>query len=241
MQLQYNSLLLFIKTHPWIIIIALFVLGLTCAFISFKMKPTRRKEIKKTAAGKGWKFDPELHSPKSLFDRTGLDFFNKNVDPYAENFIYGIRKDHYEITYFDYICDEIINAAQNEEATYMTQFFSCALIEFDGGNIPSFSIEPETLLTREGEKLGTGQKDIDFDEFPEFSDNYYLYGSDEPAIRQFFNGNIISIFEKNKGLHAYTSGKSMLIVAQRIGTHKINDFIVNAQDVADVIGAEIKY
>ena len=33
----------------------------------------------------------------------------------------------------------------------------------------------------------------------------------------------------------------MLIVAQRIGTHKINDFIVNAQDVADVIGAEIKY
>ena len=52
-------------------------------------------------------------------------------------------------------------------------------------NIPSFNLYPETWFHRMGDLLL--KRDIDFDEDPIFSHKFVLSGSDQAAIREFFD------------------------------------------------------
>jgi hypothetical protein len=58
---------------------------------------------------------------------------------------------------------------------------------------PSFYLCPESTLWKLTEKLGN--KDIDFDDAPEFSRKFFLHGKDEAAIRQFFKRDLTLAFE----------------------------------------------
>ncbi len=79
--------------------------------------------------------------------------------------------------------------------------------------MPEFALEPEGLWTKLTE-LSYG-KDIDFKEFPEFSKNYYLYGSDEPAIRNFFTEPLVRFFESHEGIHVECHKNKLLIYKRR--------------------------
>lgn len=58
---------------------------------------------------------------------------------------------------------------------------------------PDFYLCPESTLWKLTEKLGN--KDIDFDDAPEFSRKFFLHGKDEAAIRQFFKRDLTLAFE----------------------------------------------
>ena len=68
---------------------------------------------------------------------------------------------------------------------------------------PNFCLQPESALFRMAEGLlnrVTGSFDIDFSTHPAFSDNYFLKGSDEDAVRNFFNPRILEYFQTHHGL-----------------------------------------
>jgi MFS superfamily sulfate permease-like transporter len=63
--------------------------------------------------------------------------------------------------------------------------------------IPDFYIEQDGFA--DAPVSSAGFKDINFDEYPNFSYYYLLKGPDEAAIRKFFNKYVIMFFEANKG------------------------------------------
>ena len=66
-------------------------------------------------------------------------------------------------------------------------------------SIPDFALEPEGFTTKLSEMF-TG-KDIDFPEYPGFSKKYYLRGSSEVGVRDFFAGPIVRFLEKHEPVH----------------------------------------
>jgi len=65
--------------------------------------------------------------------------------------------------------------------------------------LPAFEMKPETFL----HKIGTffGMKDIDFEEYPVFSDQYLLQSKDEETVREFFQENVLHFFSRVTGWH----------------------------------------
>lgn len=66
--------------------------------------------------------------------------------------------------------------------------------------LPQFLMKPENFFHKIGHFLGI--KDINFEEFPEFSNQYYLKGPDEEFIRAALNEKVLRFFtvEKNWSL-----------------------------------------
>lgn len=65
--------------------------------------------------------------------------------------------------------------------------------------LPAFEMKPETFL----HKIGTffGMSDIDFEDYPVFSDQYLLQSKDEETVRDFFEDRIFHFFSKESGWH----------------------------------------
>lgn len=62
--------------------------------------------------------------------------------------------------------------------------------------LPKFYMQPERLLHKVSTLLG--RDDIDFEAFPEFSNQYWLKGRNEQAIRESMNENILRFFTIEK-------------------------------------------
>ena len=103
-------------------------------------------------------------------------------------------------------------------------------------SIPDFALEPEGLWTKLTE-LSYG-KDIDFHEFPEFSKQYYLYGTDEKSIRNFFNKTMVRFFESHNGIHVECHKNKLLIYKRRdlLDTDEIVVLEKFAEELIDTIG-----
>ncbi len=81
-------------------------------------------------------------------------------------------------------------------------------------SIPEFMLKKEELVDRFMDKVRVfGQsKDIDFNEFPEFSNQYLLFSDDENNIQSFFNKVLIEKLE-NKGIELLESnGNSVIMI-----------------------------
>jgi len=63
--------------------------------------------------------------------------------------------------------------------------------------LPHFWMKPETIAHRIGEWLHL-QKDIDFEGFPKFSEQYWLKGEDEDYIRATTNDQVLKFFTIEK-------------------------------------------
>ena len=95
--------------------------------------------------------------------------------------------------------------------------------------IPDFALEPESLHTKFSEVVGG--KDIDFDEYPDFSKGYYLRGYDEQAVRDFFNGDVIKYLESHDEMHIECHKHRLLIFKQRdlMSTQEIEEVVKFAE------------
>lgn len=95
-----------------------------------------------------------------------------------------------KISIFDY--HYTVNAGKHAKRHKQTVLF----IQSKQLGLPQFSMKPENFLHTIGAWLGF--EDIDFENYPEFSENYYLKGEDEDYIRYSLNDQFLKYFTIEK-------------------------------------------
>jgi hypothetical protein len=105
--------------------------------------------------------------------------------------------------------------------------------------IPLFYLGPQYFFHRIGEMFGS--KDIDFEKYPVFSKMYLLKGGSEHAIRQLFNDEVISYFEKQpKGVNIESDGKRIAYyrLSKRVKPEQLDSFLEEASKVVGFFDKE---
>lgn len=124
---------------------------------------------------------------------------------YAENVLIGSKND------FHFFFSDVFI----QERGFITkpQFKMTVLMVHDfNGYLPDFSLEREGwFYTLRG--LG-GSKDIDFEDHPPFSDKYYLFGSNEPAIRKAFNAEVFDLLLEQNSNYSIECHNNRLIIGK---------------------------
>lgn len=99
-----------------------------------------------------------------------------------------------ELRIFDY--KYTISTGKSSHTYHQTVFF----LQSKKLGLPQFFMSPETLFHRFKEYLGF-RKDIDFAEFPKFSEQYYLHGEDPEYIRSAFDSRVLRLFTVEPDWH----------------------------------------
>lgn len=105
--------------------------------------------------------------------------------------------------------------------------YSQTVVAMDSASLqlPAFTMRPEHLFDRIGAAIGL--QDIDFDDHPKFSDMFVLKGSDEAAIRAFFDPPLLDFFADNPGI-AFEAADEMFIyfrAAKRQSPDKLRELL----------------
>ncbi len=97
----------------------------------------------------------------------------------------------FDVKIFDY--QYVISTGKSSQRFRQTVFF----VESFQLSLPHFWMQPENLIHRIGNWFGF--QDIDFEDFPQFSKQYYLKGKDEERVRNEMNESILHFFTLQKG------------------------------------------
>ncbi len=172
--------------------IVLGVLAVAAAFGFFLyLDWKRRNALAALAASIGLLFSKDGPAPHFL-EGTGLEIFKLGRSRKASNLI-EMALPTGRLQVFDY------SYATGSGKNSKKHSFTLALIACKC-EIPYFDLKPESFIYKFGEMLGF--KDIDLPAFPLFSDKYRLTGTDEAAVRMFFNPDRAAWFERNLDLRA---------------------------------------
>lgn len=85
--------------------------------------------------------------------------------------------------------------------------------------IPDFTLGKERLLAKLIQSVGYG--DIDFDDYPGFSEAYLLKGEKEEEIRDLFTNELITFFEQNQGFSMESRNNNILIYKEKALMNRI--------------------
>ena len=80
--------------------------------------------------------------------------------------------------------------------------------------IPRFIIDKKGLFSKIFNRvkvLSRSSHNIEFSEYPDFSNRFQLSGEDEKAIRTFFTDDLIHFLEKNEIHHIESNGEALMI------------------------------
>ncbi len=106
--------------------------------------------------------------------------------------------------------------------------------------IPDFALEPESFGTKFSELMGG--KDIDFAEFPEFSQKYYLRSENEAAARNFFNEAVVRFLENREEIHIECHKHRLLIYKKLdlLEPHEIEFLERYAEEFVQLIALKVE-
>ena len=82
-----------------------------------------------------------------------------------------------------------------------------------------------------------GFKDIDFKNYPLFSKNYLLKGTNEQAIRKLFDSQIINFFEQKRIHSVIESGMNKIVyykLGKRVKPDQLNSFIEEVRRIVEL-------
>lgn len=100
--------------------------------------------------------------------------------------------------------------------------------------LPEFMMKPEHF----GHKIASylGINDIDFEEYPVFSDKYHLKGEHESYIRSTFSDHILKFFSKHHGWNCEAANYFMIFYKFNSLAHgpEINQFYTVSRGVYDL-------
>ncbi len=101
--------------------------------------------------------------------------------------------------------------------------------------LPEFFMQPENYMHKLKGLLGF--EDIDFEEHPEFSNQYYLKGEDEEWIRDTFDKNMIRFFTVEKNWCLEGVGYYMVFYRRNmlLSTQSIERFYKKGLEVAEMV------
>ncbi len=189
-------------------IIAILVMITFMALIglSIRMENKRRKEnIKQTALSLGLSYmdkAPEnFLSPLKTFN-----IFNDGYSKRPYNFMQWKKQD-IDCSIFDYK----YNSSTGPNGSIYSQ--TIFLVQTDKLNLTKFSMTPESIFNKIGNKLT--KNDIDFDRYTNFSKKYHLKGKDEDAVRKVFTDEIMQFFEHKKERVSIEADGDKIIIYSR--------------------------
>ena len=171
------------------------------ALYGYYMEKKRTEKWQVAADELGLEFfpqgDADLQSRLNNFQLCGLGRSRK-----VTNLIQGTT-DEVKLAIFDY---QYTTGSGKNQTTHKQ---TVAMIESPNLEVPNFSMRAEGFFDRIGSAMGF--QDIDFDEYPKFSDMYVLKADSETAAREFFDEPIIRFFESKPPLSVETHfGGSMI-------------------------------
>ena len=109
---------------------------------------------------------------------------------------------------------EIVDITFNEGQAFTAETFDTTVMVLKSNkNLPVFSMEKEGVFENIFEKLRElkGNKDIDFEKYPDFSKKFLLMGDNEAEIQSFFTEDLIRFFEKNHVYHIESNGEALIV------------------------------
>ncbi len=242
---------------PFIIFFALMGVIVSAAIYSEKK---RREKLKEYAMSAGLRFEESAESLNSLrgeYKPSSMENYKEiyESDPiYKEKFSFFSNLFPRQTANLDFTGLEIFRTGHSRSARNLLviPFKGSHLMVFDykytvgGGKssttynytlalfktkdeLPDFTLRPENFLDKIGSVLGF--KDINFENYPQFSSSYCLKGYREESTRAFFNDSRISFFQNELGWHCHAGGRFFCAYkkTQRLSPEELPDFIENAK------------
>ncbi|MCB0632372.1 MAG: hypothetical protein R2824_17480 [Saprospiraceae bacterium] len=155
------------------------------------MLSNRTQQLADVAYKLGLDFFPEDEwGLKALLEDFRL--FNKGIGKEITNIMRG-RDDLLEsdLRIFDY--KYVISTGNSSRRFRQTVFF----MDSRKLGLPDFRMRPELFIHKVGALIGF--EDIDFEEYPDFSNQYYLKSSDEYYLRASLKEGFFKFFSREKG------------------------------------------
>jgi hypothetical protein len=108
--------------------------------------------------------------------------------------------------------------------------------------LPDFTLRHEDLAHRFSTAV-LGYKDIDFSSHPRFSKHYHLHGTDEDAIRQVFNDELLSFYEQHDDLCTDGSRDRLVLFRPRktVAVNQFSSFLDESLEVFRLFKARSEY
>ena len=177
------------QDYDGVLIVVVFVaFALACKIIYEKMDQTKLEQISHEM---GFTYTPE-----AAINLPNLKLFTTVRTGYACNLLTGKR--HFiEWSIFDYF----ISGSGAGQTVVMAQL---------DRELPEFSLSPEYFYDNIVEY--TEFEDIKFDEYPEFSQKYYLKGKNVKSVKRLFNPHVIdTLLRENLDSNVEAKGNIIIV------------------------------
>jgi hypothetical protein len=160
---------------------------------------SHQQSLKKIADKNDWRFFP--NKTISFKDFAGFDFSRNSKIVHAQNIISGTYEG-VRVIYSEVIYDQSLDTPSADSKL-------AALLIKPPGDLPIFILNKEGFFEKMADMIE--REDIDFEEFPVFSDQFVLKGPDEEKIRDFFHRGLIRKIEANPYFHIESNGKAIIL------------------------------
>ena len=198
-------------------------------YISISRQLKRQKELQVMADSLGFSYnDEQTEKVRELLESSSM---------LGNEMFFNVLGGTFNGTYFA-IGD--FNITVGSDSRKRKQYQTYVVIHSGKLTSPNFCLQPESALFRMAEGLLnrlTGSVDIDFPTHPDFSDNYFLKGSDEDAVRKFFTPRVLEYFQANHGLSVEVFNGTLVFfrLGELVKPDDIKALIDNAMEVHQVL------
>ncbi len=165
---------------------------------------------------------------------TGFKLFGKGHSRRIYNLVSGTSQLlNVQLHVFDY--QYVIQAGNTPVRHRQTVFF----IKAKDLDLPELYLKPEHFFHKIASFFG--MDDIDFEEYPEFSDRYLLKGEDEERIRRRMTKEVVHFFTLERGWYLEGVNYYMVLYKYRklVPPKKIEAFYEKGLQVYDLLKQEI--
>ena len=198
-------------------------------YISISRQLKRQKELQVMADSLGFSYnDEQTEKVRGLLESSSM---------LGNEMFFNVLGGTFNGTYFA-IGD--FNITVGSDSRKRKQYQTYVVIHSGKLTSPNFCLQPESALFRMAEGLLnrlTGSVDIDFPTHPDFSDNYFLKGSDEDAVRNFFTPRVLEYFQVHHGLSVEVFNGTLVFfrLGELVKPDDIKALIDNAMEVHQVL------
>lgn len=168
------------------LIVAFVLVGGVVLYLVLKYEKARREAILEIAGRLGFSYEKKFNPGPELLD---FKLFKRGRSRRGSNLVSGSRGG---IAYklFDYRFTR--GGGQSSHIVRQTVIFA----QLTRADLPQFILAPENVFHKIGQRMGF--RDIDFEQYPGFSDSYLLQGEDETAVRELFKPRLLEYFQSKK-------------------------------------------
>lgn len=196
---------------------------------------SRTERLSRVARQLGMSFSEKDNSNLSLLE--GFQLFSKGSRKKITNHMHKIDDwMNMEINIFDY--QYTISSGKNRRTSRQTVFF----INSKDLGLPQILIKPERFFHKIGNYLGLVQ-DIDFEEYPEFSDHYLVQGDDEEMVRHTLGKQVLKYFTIEKNWHLEGINYYLIFYKhkKRLGHQQITRFHNKGMEIYKMLKEETDF